>query len=179
VLGGIRQLDAVAGLGPRVRELRRERGFTLKDLGRRAGLSHPFLSQLERGLARPSVESVERIAEALGVPVGSLWAPPRHGEACVVRAGPAAPGEVLRRVSPAGETLQVHEWSGGPEWTEPARSRGGAMVVYVIRGALELDLGGRVHTLKAGDTLHFDGCVPHRMRRAGRAAARALVVTSA
>jgi transcriptional regulator with XRE-family HTH domain len=43
-------------------------------LGREAGLSHPFLSQLERGLARPSMGSVERIAQALGVPVGALWA---------------------------------------------------------------------------------------------------------
>ena len=43
-------------LGARVRTLRRERGLTLKGLGRLAGLSHPFLSQVERGLARPSVE---------------------------------------------------------------------------------------------------------------------------
>ena len=52
--------DTAAELGARVRELRRERGLTLKALGSLAGLSHPFLSQLERGLARPSVGSVER-----------------------------------------------------------------------------------------------------------------------
>jgi transcriptional regulator with XRE-family HTH domain len=38
-------------LGARVRALRRERGLTLKGLGRLAGLSHPFLSQVERGPA--------------------------------------------------------------------------------------------------------------------------------
>ena len=53
----------VAGLGV---VLRHERGLTLKALGRSAGLSHPFLSQLERGLARPSVSSVERIASRTG-----------------------------------------------------------------------------------------------------------------
>src|SRR4051794_2500941 len=62
-------------LGARVRTLRRERGLTLKGLGRLAGLSHPFLSQVERGLARPSVGSVERIAAALDVSVAHLWAP--------------------------------------------------------------------------------------------------------
>src|SRR5690349_24836849 len=68
-------------LGARVRTLRRERGLTLKGLGRLAGLSHPFLSQVERGLARPSVSSVERIAAALDVSVARLWSPPRHGDA--------------------------------------------------------------------------------------------------
>src|SRR3954469_7225812 len=81
-------------LGARVRSLRRERGLTLKGLGRLAGLSHPFLSQVERGLARPSVGSVERIAAALDVTVAHLWAPPRSGGAVrVVRADEGAVAE--------------------------------------------------------------------------------------
>src|SRR5918999_3412239 len=79
--------DAAACLGPRVRELRQDRGLTLKALGRQAGLSHPFLSQLERGLARPSVGSVERIANALDVSVGTLWSAPRDEAVPVVPAG--------------------------------------------------------------------------------------------
>src|ERR687896_854491 len=78
--------EAASCLGARVRELRHERGMTLKALGRRAGLSHPFLSQLERGLARPSVGSVERIANALDVSVGTLWSAPRDEAVRVVRA---------------------------------------------------------------------------------------------
>jgi transcriptional regulator with XRE-family HTH domain len=74
-------------LGARVRALRRERGLTLKGLGHLARLSHPFLSQVERGLARPSVSSVERIAAALDVSVARLWSPPRQGEAIYVARG--------------------------------------------------------------------------------------------
>src|SRR4051812_32656496 len=100
-------------LGARVRALRRERGLTLKGLGRLAGLSHPFLSQVERGLARPSVGSVERIAAALDVSVARLWAPPRQGDAvrvvrtdeglredldgAVTRSLPGEPGEPTLR----------------------------------------------------------------------------------
>ena len=47
-----------ACLGARVRQLRLDRGLTLKALGREAGLWHSFLSQLERGLTRPSMASV-------------------------------------------------------------------------------------------------------------------------
>ena len=71
--------EVTAALGARVRSLRQERGWTLKQLGRKAGLSHPFLSQLERGLARPSAGSAERIARALQVPVGLLWSAPARG----------------------------------------------------------------------------------------------------
>src|ERR1700741_4662645 len=115
--------EAAACLGARVRELRHERGLTLKALGRSAGLSHPFLSQLERGLARPSVSSVERIATALNVPVGALWSPPR-----------------------------------------PPR---GGVLLYVVRGSIEVDLDGNTHALEAGDAIKFDGALRHRVRRVG------------
>ena len=103
-------------LGARVRTLRRERGLTLKGLGRLAGLSHPFLSQVERGLARPSVSSVERIAAALDVSVAHLWSPPRQGDAVrVVRSGEGAvaehTGATYRELpgEPAAPTLR--EWT--------------------------------------------------------------------
>src|SRR5215208_2660862 len=110
--------EATAALGARVRSLRRERGWTLKQLGHEAGLSHPFLSQLERGLARPSVGSVERISRALGVPVGLLWSTPaRGGRAALVRSDggdrvdhcdSSAPGGVRTL---AGEPMAVREWT--------------------------------------------------------------------
>lgn len=53
-------------LGARIRSFRQARGLTLVELARLAELSHPFLSQLERGQARPSMVSLERIARALG-----------------------------------------------------------------------------------------------------------------
>jgi quercetin dioxygenase-like cupin family protein len=49
--------------------------------------------------------------------------------------------------------------------------------VYVLRGALEIDVEGEVFALDEGDALHFDGTVPHRFRRTGDAGTRALYVT--
>jgi transcriptional regulator with XRE-family HTH domain len=171
-------------LGARVRTLRRERGLTLKGLGRLAGLSHPFLSQVERGLASPSVSSVERIAAALDVPVAHLWSPPRQGDAVhVVRSseGDVAEheGAAYRELpgEPAAPTLR--EWTASHRrWpAEPTVERG-EVAVYVARGAVEVDVNGVVYELGEGDTLRFDGSLPHRLRRAGGTATRALVVTS-
>ena len=51
----------------RVGVLRRERGLTQKELGRKSGLSRSFLSQVENGSRVPSLSSLTRISAALGV----------------------------------------------------------------------------------------------------------------
>jgi transcriptional regulator with XRE-family HTH domain len=178
--------EVTAALGARVRSLRRERGWTLKQLGREAELSHPFLSQLERGLARPSVGSAERIARALQVPVGLLWsAPARGGAHELVRRDDgehephddvSAPGGM--RILAAGP-LAVREWTGGPRtWPDEHEVAAGDVLLYVARGGLEVELDGVVHALREGDALMFDGGVPHRLRRTGNVNTRALQVAT-
>jgi transcriptional regulator with XRE-family HTH domain len=179
--------DPAASLGARVRELRRDRGLTLKALGRDAGLSHPFLSQLERGLARPSVGSVDRIARALGVPVSALWTAPRLASARLVRAGEGAvaahgdadaPGGV-RDLSADFTGLHVREWSGGSRaWADVGDTTTGEVMVHVVRGVLEVEIAGTVHALAEGDSLFFDGTLRHRLRRRGGARTRALYVAT-
>jgi transcriptional regulator with XRE-family HTH domain len=175
VLGEATIEDAAGAFGSRVRQLRRERELTLKELGRRADLSHPFLSQLERGLARPSLASVERIAHALDVPVGVLWAEPgRRGHAAVIRRDAGAAPELARG------PVSVREWRGGSrDWPAHHQTAGGDMLVYVARGGVEVELQGEVHALEEGDTLVFDGALPHRFRRTGGTATRALCVAIA
>jgi transcriptional regulator with XRE-family HTH domain len=162
-------------LGGRVRSLRRERGLTLKALGGRAGLSHPFLSQVERGLARPSVTSVERIAAALDVPVAQLWAPPRRREGAVLLPHAEAPGAPRELLGTPGAP-SVLEWAGGRSWPAETASHAGEVLVYVARGALEIELDGTVHALEEGDAVAFDGALLHRLRRRGGHGTRALIV---
>lgn len=151
-------------------------------------MSHPFLSQLERGLARPSVGSAERIAEALDVPVASLWSPPaRSGHATIVRrdAGEqakhhdgSAPGAV-RTLAADGVPLRVSEWTGGSRrWPDETSVEPGAVILYVAKGAVAVELDGDEHVLEEGDTMLFDGMVPHRMRRTGSVATRVVRVAA-
>ena len=156
-------------LGARVRALRRERGLTLKGLGRLAGLSHPFLSQVERGLARPSVGSVERIAAALDVSVARLWSPPRQGDAVQLIRHDEVERDAARHARAAGDRRAgaARMDRARPPLAGRVRRREGEIAVYVARGAVEVDLDGDVHELGEGDTLRFDGSTPHRLRRAG------------
>jgi transcriptional regulator with XRE-family HTH domain len=171
-------------LGARVRALRRERGLTLKGLGRLAGLSHPFLSQVERGLARPSVGSVERIAAALDVSVARLWGPvaPR-GAVRVVRADEGRSrelsGGMLRELPGSPGAPVLREWTArGKRWPADRETHTGEVAIYVGRGAIEVEIGDEVYALNEGDALRFDGTTPHRLRRTGGTGTRALIVTS-
>ncbi|RLA87046.1 MAG: transcriptional regulator, partial [Deltaproteobacteria bacterium] len=54
-------------IGQKIRALRRERGFTLKQLASLANCSPSFISQVERGKASPSIATLKQIASALKV----------------------------------------------------------------------------------------------------------------
>jgi len=169
-------------LGARVRALRRERGLTLKGLGKKAGLSHPFLSQVERGLARPSVGSVERIAAALDVSVARLWSPPRVGETVqIVRSSDGQRDEHgLRELGGAPGGPVLREWAArNRRWPDEYDVQDGEIAIHAARGSLEVDLNGTIHELDEGDTLHFDGTTPHRLRRTGGTNTRAVIVAAA
>lgn len=62
-------------LHERLRELRQERGLRLKDVSEQAGISIPYLSDLERGRTNPSLETLQTLAAAHNVSVHDLLEP--------------------------------------------------------------------------------------------------------
>ena len=61
-------------LGRRLRDRRRERGETLTETARRAGISPQYLSEIERGIKEPSSEMIAAVAGALGITLLDLTA---------------------------------------------------------------------------------------------------------
>lgn len=168
-----------AELGAAIRRLRKESGLTLVQLAQRSQLSHPFLSQLERGLTRPSMRSLHRIALALGTTQQALLATSvpaeadrRHGGVRVVRRGEGLPvdnGVGTARVLGAPQ-LRVHpvEFRGlrtayGDYYDHP-----GDEFLYILDGDVEVDLhsadGRELHRLSPGDSISYLGGTPHRWR---------------
>ncbi len=60
-------------LGQYLREQRRAAGLSLRALGRLAGVSNPYLSQIERGIRRPSAEILHQLAKALSLSAEALY----------------------------------------------------------------------------------------------------------
>ncbi|HNX28012.1 MAG TPA: helix-turn-helix transcriptional regulator [Syntrophomonadaceae bacterium] len=61
-----------SAVGARLRFYREERGLSISELGRQAGLSAAHLSEIERSLATPSLKTLEKISQVLDIPTGSL-----------------------------------------------------------------------------------------------------------
>lgn len=67
-------LDArLAELGSFIREQREAAQQSIRDLSKMAGVSNPYLSQIERGLRRPSAEILQQIAKALRISAETLY----------------------------------------------------------------------------------------------------------
>lgn len=186
------ELEMRARLGRSIRALRRRHGLTLVQLAARSDLSHPFLSQLERGLARPSMPSLHRIARALGTTQPALMS---MDDASM---DDAAEEILTRRVSlvPAGTGIPVDNPGGlarslvsGPRAMYPILFEGalpefgsyythpGDELIFVVDGAIEVDVEGEgLFQLGAGDTLCYPGGLAHRWRAIDSGAVRVLVV---
>lgn len=160
--------DASALIGPRLRELRHARGLTLQELGARTSLTHAFLSQVERGLASPSLRTLLRIASALGVALQDLVGLPPAANAAprltrsTERASVVA-GEGGARVTPltgVGNSVQAVLAEGGFPETEVG-GHPGEELVFVLSGRLAITVAGERYELGEEDSLVFDGRLPH------------------
>src|SRR4051812_26641636 len=141
-----------AGIGPRLRAARLSRGMSLANLAAGAGLTKGFLSQVERDLVSPSVGSLLRVCEALGVGVGELFEP---ASGPLVRAAdrPAiafgGDGVDEFQLTPAGERrLQVIQSDiapGGGSGDDAYGLGSEAEFVHVLAGAPRIEGGSGGH----------------------------------
>jgi transcriptional regulator with XRE-family HTH domain len=163
-------------IGGRIRALRLARGFTLVQLAALAELSHPFLSQLERGRARPSMVSLEKIARALGSSQLELIAAaedavsyPDLAPTVLVRADEGTRGQYAegqaRMLVHGDRRFHPMEFTGSNAGYGDYFEHDEDEFVHVIAGTVEVDLGGSgIHVLSPGDSLYYCGGTPHRWR---------------
>lgn len=172
-----------AAVGAAIRERRLAGGLTLVGLAERAGLSQPFLSQVENGRAAPSMDSLHRIASALGTTPQALFGTPGRSDTVVVTAGDPdvpvidSPGESLRRLLLPGEApFHVIELRGLPVDYFDAWRHDGFEALYVLAGPVEVEVDGIPTVLGTGDFVSYPAHLPHRHRSPLGAAARVLIV---
>src|ERR1051326_290950 len=151
---------AEAALGRRIRSARTRRGLSAAELANLAGVSKSLVSQIERGIAAPSIDTVRRLASALELPVFSLFMEEpdngmivRHGERRIVRyPGSGATREILSPTLGGRMVLVWVTFPPGEDGREPVRHVGEESVV-VIRGTLEVHLGEERVLLEIGDSM--------------------------
>jgi transcriptional regulator with XRE-family HTH domain len=162
-------------IGHRIRMRRQELGLSLRELAGRVGLTASFLSQIERDLASPSIESLRKVSDALDVPIFHFLIEP-DAKSPVVRRDERAqlklPGSDLtyQLMTPdlnrQMEVFIAEREPGQEKFTIPLRQQTEEFI-YVMQGQLEIQLGEDIYLLDAGDSIYFDGPFLRRLAARG------------
>lgn len=160
-------------IGRRIRTVRRERGLTLRQVARAAGLSATHISEIERGHTTPTVGALLRVAQALGKEPHYFLETERLPEISLVRAAdekrvtelkaPRGVSESLTHGIP-GSRLMAGRTTLAPHTAESdvltfTGEEGG----YVLSGELEVHVGDESFLVKAGDGFHLRSDLPHTL----------------
>ncbi len=170
-------------LGARIRALRLARGSTLRQLAAQAGVTESFLSQVERGVASPSIASVQRIARALGQSIAELFAADESAGSVVrvgdrrrlVYQGLGAIDEFLTRATDGRlqvimSTIEPGGGTGDEAYTHDSDEE----VVVVLEGVLDLWVGPEHYRLETGDAVTHSSRIPHHNTNPGPGVTRVL-----
>lgn len=174
-------------VGARLHQLRAEKGISMRSLATMSGLSANALSTIERGKASPSVSTLYKIADALGVPITSFFSEPvRKEQVFFLRAEERIRVPFLRgvweglggehfsgRVEPFVLTLENGAHSGPHSMVHT-----GHEFVFCLRGKLEYQVEHNTYMLQQGDNLIFAANLRHKWRNAGNTVTNVLIVLS-
>jgi transcriptional regulator with XRE-family HTH domain len=159
-------IDGVlAGVGPRLRELRQRADLTLTALAERTGIPISTLSRLESGQRRPGLELLLPLAKAYQMPLDELVGAPESGDPRVYPK-PRTTHEGMTVIpltrKPGGLQAFKQIMPPGRGHREPdPRSHEGYHWLYVLNGRLRLMLGGQDLVLSPGEVAEFDTHLPH------------------
>jgi transcriptional regulator with XRE-family HTH domain len=162
-------------LGAAIRRRRHGRGLTLAALSAGAGVSVSMLSQVERGLLDPSLDSLRNIAEALGTSPFRLLEEEetvagivRRGEGRIISSDEGAfRFELLSPSLDGAFEIAVWELAPGHSSTNEPRAHAGEEANLFLQGRARLEIGDEVLELAAGDCITFDPTRPHRVTALG------------
>ena len=166
-------------IGNVIRELRLKDNLTIAEVAAQAGISRGMVSKIENGQVSTSLETLSKIAQALGVSLAHLF---RHynmpsGGAQLVKNG--AGMEVVRRGTKRGHTYHLLAYDQGSrkafepflitmdDASEvfPTFEHPGTEFIYMLKGRIEYRHGQQTYVLEPGDSLTFRGDIPHGPER--------------
>ena len=179
-----------AGFGRRLRELRRQRSWTLSELAERSGLAISTISKAERGVIALTYDSMRLLARGMGLDMAEFFAP--EGEPFAPGSFAVAIGGAHRRqetrnhvfemlfpeirnkaMTPMMGTVKAHDILDFDDFLRHA----GQEFLLVLEGAVTVFCEGRPPvTLRKGESAYFDSEPGHLYASAGVTDARILVV---
>ena len=167
-------------VGEKIKALREQKGFSLKDVADQTGFSTALISQMENHLISPSLGTLIKLAKALDVKVGDFFGETHEEPFAIVRKDERK--TVSRFASKEGvkygygyESLGFEKKNRHMEpfivTLEPATiktsktsTHEGEEFIYVLEGDMEVIFGNHRDVLYPGDSIYYDSTIPHRVQ---------------
>lgn len=162
-------------LGNTIRDLRQQHGLTIAEVADRVGLSRGMLSKVENAQTATSLETLAKVASALGVSLSMLFRNYNMPEGGAQLVKSCEGMEVVRRGTKRGHTYHLLAYDQGPtklfepflitmdDASEvfPTFEHPGVEFIYMLEGKIEYRHGQSTYLLEPGDSLTFRGDIPH------------------
>ena len=164
--------STTTGIGPRLRQLRTQRGFSLAEVAAAAGISVGFLSALERSQTSASVGTLRRLARYYRTNILEFFDAHELGTRLVRPAKrkvlEAGPGVRMELLAWGNTVMEPHLFRIKPQaGSGESYAHEGEEFLFVLRGELEIALAGEEYHLKRGDSFYFESATPHRWKNPG------------
>ncbi|MFD7986173.1 helix-turn-helix domain-containing protein [Kitasatospora indigofera] len=151
--------------------------LTLEGVAQRSGLSRSFLSRLEAGHGNPTLNTLERIAEAVETPLsvllggapatarpaGAVPPPVVHRPRRPARSWPPGEGRTFPLTPVGARRFEAVLAEGTPAHHAFATSHPGEELCVVLAGRVAAEVGGERFVLEPGEALHYDAATEHRL----------------
>jgi transcriptional regulator with XRE-family HTH domain len=167
-------------LGKRIQDMRRRRGLTTGELAAQVQVTSGFISQIEHSKTDPSLQTLQRVAAALQVPLSYLLLDDeikpqviRKGERHVIHTGNGGPQASILSPLPSRhlELVLLELPPRGVSWTKGLIHDGHECHV-VVKGKVRAYYGGECYLLNEGDSIFWDGAARHGLENVGDEAAQ-------
>lgn len=159
-------------IGEKILEYRKQKSFSIKELSEKSGVTSSMLSQIERGHANPSINSLKAVAKALEVPIFNFFVSPVDTNTLVVRSDqrkkmilPDNDAFVYELLSPntnGSIGMMLMTLAPGTSSSTTLMDHPGEEEAYVKRGQVELYLRDHVIVLNEGDSVRILPNMGHR-----------------
>ena len=170
-------MDGTPNVGSRIKTLREQRELSQRGLAEMCGVSPNTVSLIERDLSSPCVDTLQRLATGLAVPITSFFETDDRPAGLILirsanRKRSRCPGMHIEHLGSglpdyALASFRITMEPGAATSTTPIEHVG-LEWVYVLEGLLAYNIDGKEYELEAGDSLLFDATLPHRWWNPGR-----------
>ncbi len=164
-------------LGSILKTYREKVGFTQASVAKKAGISVSMLSQIERSAVSPSIDTLFKVCDALGVDIPHLFKTLTSDKHVRIthegqRTTNLKDGVQYEQLAISGHSLYPVEMfmlTLAPEQSAGLTRRGheGVEIGYVLKGTAQLIINEKEYKLKKGDSVTFHSSFPHRIKNCG------------